>query len=154
MEFRLYDRVNCSIFDLIGSLEPDQTKSLGLLFANSAGALNAFLGLVGMSVQQSDKYVVDCEPRNIALKRFDILVRFYRYNTPLEALIIEAKSVNLSNASPEAVTQLVNYSGFNHLIGFNKQTLVTLHVIQNCPPRQGLYQSHGANKYLYYMLMQ
>jgi hypothetical protein len=126
MEFRLYDKVNCSIFDLIGSLEPDQTKSLGLLFANSEGTLNVFLSLIGMAVKQANKYVVDCEPRNIAQKRFDILVRFYHNNIPLEALIIEAKSVNLSHASQKAIIQLVNYSGFNHLIGFNKQTSVII----------------------------
>lgn len=125
-EFRLYDKVNCSIFDLIGTLEPDQTKSLGLLFANSVGALNVFLRLVGMSVKQCDKYVVDCEPRSILKKRFDILVRFYKNNLPMEAVLVEAKSVNVSNASKRAAVQLKNYSSFNQLNGFNKQLCVTL----------------------------
>lgn len=126
MEFRLYDKANCSIFDLIGILEPDQTKSLGLLFANSEGSLNVFLKLIGLSVKQYDKYVIDCEPRNINKKRFDILVRFYHNNSPLEALLIEAKNVNALHATNKAVIQLKNYANFNHLKGFKRQTRVTL----------------------------
>lgn len=125
-EFRLYDKVNCSIFDLIGALEPDQTKSLGLLFANSVGALNVFLRIIGMSAKQCDKYVVDCEPRNIKKKRFDILIRFYKNNHPIEALLVEAKSVNVSNASKRAAVQLKNHSSFNQLNGFSKQICVSL----------------------------
>ena len=126
MEYRLYDKVNCSIFDLIGTLEPDQTKSLGLLFANSKGALNVFLGLLGLSFKQYNKYIVDCEPRNIAKKRFDILIRFYNNNSPSEALLIETKSVKVSNASKRAIVQLQSYSGFNKLNGFSNQVCVTL----------------------------
>ena len=31
MEFRLYNKLNCSVFDMIGKKEPDQTKGLGYL---------------------------------------------------------------------------------------------------------------------------
>ena len=128
MEFRLYDRNNCSVFDLIGKLEPDQTKGLGLLFSKSVGALNEFLGLIGLSVKQYDKYVVDCETRDFNNKRYDILIRFYRNNNPLEAILLEAKGVGVSHASHQAISQVKNYASFQsyQLNGFQKKTLVTL----------------------------
>ena len=128
MEFRLYDRNNCSVFDLIGKLEPDQTKGLGLLLSKSEGALNEFLSLIGLSVRQYDKYVVDCETRDFKNKRYDILIRFYRNNNPLEAILLEAKGVGVSHASHQAISQVKNYASFQsfQLNGFQKKTLVTL----------------------------
>ena len=126
MEFRLYDRVDCNIFDLIGRLEPDQTKSLGFLFAKSTGSLGVFLNLIGKSRMKFTKYVVDCEPRSSTNQRFDILLRFYQMNCPVEALLIEAKSVNAHNASKRASVQLANYTGFSQLAGFHNTTQIVL----------------------------
>ena len=126
MEFRLYDKVDCSIFDLIGKLEPDQTKALGILFAKSMSSLNSFLSLIGKSHIRFDKYVVDCEPRDINNKRFDVLIRFYRKHLLLEAILIEAKSIKVSNSLHRSVKQLIGYANFNQLNGFTNQTLVTL----------------------------
>lgn len=125
MEFRLYNKYNCSFFDLIGRLEPHQTKSLGVLLAKSQVAFNSFLKLIHLKIDY-DKYVIDCEPRDIQNKRFDILIRFYKRNQPVEAILIEAKSIKVSNASTKAINQIQNYSQSNYLWGFQKQTLVTL----------------------------
>ena len=80
MEFRLYDKVNCSVFDLIGKHEPHQTKSLGLLLAKSEKSLKTFLKLIGLSSICYDEYIVDCEPRNVCGKRFDILIYYCPLN--------------------------------------------------------------------------
>lgn len=59
-EFRKYDKVNCTIFDLIGGdLEPKQTMALGFLFCKLRSALKAFLKLIGVKVA-FDKCIVDC----------------------------------------------------------------------------------------------
>ena len=46
MEFRIYNKMNCTLFDMIGHKEPDQTKGLGYILANSKEAMNIFLGLI------------------------------------------------------------------------------------------------------------
>ena len=45
-EFRLYNKLNCTIFDLIGDKEPDQTKGLGYLLYYSPEAMKLFLNLI------------------------------------------------------------------------------------------------------------
>lgn len=126
MEFRLYDKVNCSVFDLIGKHEPHQTKSLGLLLAKSEKSLKTFLKLIDLSSICYDEYIVDCEPRNVCGKRFDILIRFYKNRQPLKAVLIEAKGVNVTNASSHAIVQIQNYYNFYQLNNFINQVRVTL----------------------------
>ena len=131
MEFRRYNKVNCSLFDLIsGDLEPKQTMALGYLLAKSESALKVFLKLIGVSKPNYDKYVVDCEAQKKRLNsnsRIDILIRFYKNNHPLQAIIIEAKSVSAAVSSSAVVVQLLSYSsGFKQLNGFPQIDLVAL----------------------------
>lgn len=132
MEFRLYNKVNCSFFDLIGHKEPDQTKSLGYLLAKSKTAMEAFLSLicdkkaVKQSVKQlcSYKWIVDCEELNDEKKRADIIVRFYDEYTPKQAFLIEAKSASIysNTKSKSARNQIDRYKGL--LKEFGKKTLL------------------------------
>lgn len=125
MEFRLYNKYNCSFFDLIGRLEPHQTKSLGVLLAKSQVAFNSFLKLIHLKIDY-DKYVIDCEPRDIQNKRFDILIRFYKECVPQKAIIVEAKSIIVSNMSKRAINQVQNYSQSDYFLDFPEPILVTL----------------------------
>ena len=68
MEFRIYNELNCSIFDLIGNKEPDQTKSLGYLLVKSPIAMKCFLQLMKFDAKEQKKllnsnyrYVVNCQ---------------------------------------------------------------------------------------------
>lgn len=131
MEFRLYNKVNCSFFDLIGHKEPDQTKSLGYLLAKSETAMKAFLSLLcdRKTKKQlcSCKWIVDCEERNDQKKRADIIVRFYDNYSPVQAFLIEAKSAtnfSISN-SGNAASQINSYK--DRLLGFvDKTWFITL----------------------------
>lgn len=136
MEFRIYNKVNCSFFDLIGHKEPDQTKSLGYLLAKSKFAMEAFLSLLcdkklcnRKTKKQlcSYKWIVNCEEQNDEKKRADIIVRFYDEYTPKRAFLIEAKSATIySNTNSEnARNQIDRYKDL--LKEFDKKTwLITL----------------------------
>lgn len=102
MEFRRYDKLNCSFFDLIdGDLEPKQTMALGYLLAESQLALTMLLRLLKIKVSY-DNYIVDCEAQRKDVSnndRIDILIRFYKNYWPQLAIIIEAKSVRANTGS-------------------------------------------------------
>lgn len=128
-EFRKYDKINCTIFDLIGGdLEPKQTMALGYLFSKSRSALNAFLKLIGVKVT-FDKCIVDCEPRRNEEDnndRIDILLRLYQDEHPVKAIIIEAKSVKAKTSEVAANNQVQKYVSFPQLKGFSDKDTVTL----------------------------
>lgn len=129
-EFRKYDKINCTIFDLIGGdLEPKQTMALGFLFSKSRSALNAFLKLIGVKVT-FDKCIVDCEPRRNEEgnnDRIDILLRLYQDEHPVKAIIIEAKSVKAKTSEIVANNQVQKYlNGFSQMKGFSNIETVTL----------------------------
>lgn len=128
-EFRKYDKINCTIFDLIGGdLEPKQTMALGYLFSKSRSALNAFLKLIGVKVT-FDKCIVDCEPRRneeYNNDRIDILLRLYQDEHPVKAIIIEAKSVKAKTSEVAANNQVQKYVSFPQLKDFSNIETVTL----------------------------
>lgn len=128
-EFRKYDKINCTIFDLIGGdLEPKQTMALGYLFSKSRSALNAFLKLIGVKVT-FDKCIVDCEPRRNEEDnndRIDILLRLYQDEHLVKAIIIEAKSVKAKTSEVAANNQVQKYVSFPQLKGFSNIETVTL----------------------------
>lgn len=128
-EFRKYDKINCTIFDLIGGdLEPKQTMALGYLFSKSRSALNAFLKLIGVKVT-FDKCIVDCEPRRNEEDnndRIDILLRLYQDEHPVKAIIIEAKSVKAKTSEVAANNQVQKYVSFPQLKEFSNIETVTL----------------------------
>ena len=128
-EFRKYDKINCTIFDLIGGdLEPKQTMALGYLFSKSRSALNAFLKLIGVKVT-FDKCIVDCEPRRNEEDnndRIDILLRLYQDEHPVKAIIIEAKSVKAKTSEVAANNQVQKYVSFPQLKDFSNIETVTL----------------------------
>lgn len=128
-EFRKYDKINCTIFDLIGGdLEPKQTMALGYLFSKSRSALNAFLKLIGVKVA-FDKCIVDCEAQRKEKDnndRIDILLRLYQDEHPAKAIIIEAKSVKAKTSEVVANNQVQKYVSFPQLKGFSNIETVTL----------------------------
>lgn len=128
-EFRKYDKINCTIFDLIGGdLEPKQTMALGYLFSKSRSALNAFLKLIGVKVT-FDKCIVDCEPRRNEEDnndRIDILLHLYQDEHPVKAIIIEAKSVKAKTSEVAANNQVQKYVSFPQLKDFSNIETVTL----------------------------
>lgn len=128
-EFRKYDKINCTIFDLIGGdLEPKQTMAFGYLFSKSRSALNAFLKLIGVKVT-FDKCIVDCEPRRNEEDnndRIDILLRLYQDEHPVKAIIIEAKSVKAKTSEVAANNQVQKYVSFPQLKDFSNIETVTL----------------------------
>lgn len=128
-EFRKYDKINCTIFDLIGGdLEPKQTMALGYLFSKSRSALNAFLKLIGVKVT-FDKCIVDCEPRRNEEDnndRIDILLRLYQDEHPVKAIIIEAKIVKAKTSEVAANNQVQKYVSFPQLKDFSNIETVTL----------------------------
>lgn len=128
-EFRKYDKINCTIFDLIGGdLEPKQTMALGYLFSKSRSALNAFLKLIGVKVT-FDKCIVDCEPRRNEEDnndRIDILLHLYQDEHPVKAIIIEAKSVKAKTSEVAANNQVQKYVSFPLLKDFSNIETVTL----------------------------
>lgn len=140
-EYRLYNRLNCSFFDLIsGEQEPKQTKALGLLLSRSSLALDKFLELIYPTDKQlrnklqKCRCIIDCEARQsvetISQKsyRTDIILRFYERNIiPFVAIVIEAKSISVKINAENIVKQINNYKDtFDILTGFNKIDLVTI----------------------------
>lgn len=124
-EFRRYDKINCSLFDLIsGDLEPKQTMALGYLLANSEAALKVLLKCVNIKVKKYDKYIVNCEAQTKQQNnngRIDILILFYKSYKLVRAIIIEAKSVSANSNSNNAQNQLKKYAN-----GFKNETKVSL----------------------------
>ena len=128
MEFRLYNRtsetgitttrINCSIFDLIGNSEPDQTKGLGYVLSESPSAMKLFLGLLGVKEDLrpllKQRWVVDCELIQCTdghkSLRADIIIRFYDGFKPSKAIVIEAKSANAPISNEKAASQVQNYN--------------------------------------------
>jgi hypothetical protein len=134
-EFRIYNKLDCNLFDLIGHKEPDQTKGLGLLLAKSDLYRNEFLKLVGTSLQY-DQCIVDCELifwNNSKQKcRADIVLRFYNtQKQPISAIIIEAKGLNNNHTSNQTVaSQVSNYTPTSILLpfGLNVKTIILTNV--------------------------
>lgn len=118
MEYRIYNRVNCTLFDMVGHNESDQTKSLGYILANSVEAMKMFLSLIQIDKKQiafltSLKWVVECEerivPGNKKSPRTDIVIRFYDKNVIKKIIIIEAKGINARVNPPMIISQLQSY---------------------------------------------
>ena len=139
MEFRLYNKLNCSVFDLIGNKEPDQTKGLGYLLSASHKAMQLFLSLLFPNEKNEvlcmlkKRWVVDCEMIQKTQKkqsvRADIVILFYDRYMPYKAIVIEAKSVKGHLTNLYATTQVENYRKlFHSLSQFSDEqvTLVTL----------------------------
>ena len=137
MEFRKYDKLNCTLFDLIsGDLEPKQTIALGFLLAKSNVALKRFLKLTKCVIKY-DKVIVDCEAQRKQINnndRIDILLRFYHHNNPQKALIVEAKSAKANISAQLAATQATKYIyGFSQLNNFaaNIETISLTREVKN-----------------------
>lgn len=141
MEYRLYNkvsasgksynRINCSLFDLIGNKEPDQTKGFGYVLAKSHFAMKSFLGLLGVKSTHllKQKWIVDCELiqgiTNNQTLRADIIVRFYDNYKPTQAIIIEAKTATSSINNVHASQQVANYrSRFFPLKAYNPANIL------------------------------
>lgn len=134
MEYRLYNKLNCNLFDLIGDKEPDQTKGLGLLLAESRIAMQCFLELVGETKTEiksllKKRWVVDCELRQSLTSnkslRADIVIRFYDGFNPYKVYIIEAKSVNAKIDLDRVAFQIANYKEkFDILSRFQEEQVV------------------------------
>lgn len=137
MEYRLYNKPYCSIFDLMGGKEPYQTKGLGLVLAESPTAMKALLKLLKLSTLSRKlslyRWVVECETiASNSKDRADIIIYFYKNNVPQYVIMIEAKSINSSVPSGTIVGQLTNYSKrFPILNLFPKVLLVALSISKN-----------------------
>ena len=137
MEYRLYNKPYCGIFDLMGEKEPDQTKGLGLILAESQSAMKALLQMLKLSTLSrkilSYKWVVECETiASNSKDRADIIIYFYRNNTPQYVIMIEAKSINSNVPSSTIVSQLTSYSKrFPILNTFPNVLLVALSISKN-----------------------
>lgn len=122
MEYNLYNKINCSIFDLMGKdngvkhneHEPNQTKGLGYLLAKSAIAMKAFCSLVGETIVKGDRWTVDCEMMSKTspkvLQRIDILIRITNKKGLTRSLLIEAKSFNSKTPATNAINQASHYA--------------------------------------------
>lgn len=98
---------------MVGHKEPDQTKGLGYVLANSAAAMKILLNLIHLKHKDiqnlmSLTWVVDCEQilmqKNRMSARTDIVIRFYDNLNIKKTIIIEAKSIN-SHVNPIKVNQ-------------------------------------------------
>ena len=142
-EFRLYNRLKCSFFDLIpGEQEPKQTKALGLVLSKSSQALDKFLELIFPNDNllckklRSCRCIIDCEARqNINFEeqksyRTDIILRFYERNIiPYLAIVIEAKGISVRINIEDVIRQVKIYKDtFNILDDFEDKdiNLVTI----------------------------
>lgn len=122
--FRCYDTstsrngistiVGNGIFDLIGTDEPCQTKSLGYVLARSKKAMESFLKCVyekRITKLMSDKYTIDCElplsDANGKRLRADIVINFPQNKT---VIIVEAKTVKNKCNVNDAIKQGSNYA--------------------------------------------
>jgi hypothetical protein len=136
MEYRLFDELNSSIFNLIGHDEPAQTKALGYLLARSPLAMKSFLELLfspkDVMILMTCRWIVDCEHRKVknqtSSQRADILIRFFNKHTPERAILLEAKGIGVPVNGNAAALQASNYlNTFPALSVFiNKTVVVTL----------------------------
>lgn len=135
MEYRLYNKLNCSFFDLIGDKEPDQTKGLGYLLAKSSVAMELLLKLISTLPKEIKelmkmRWVVDCElqqkQQNRQSLRADVVIRFYDKHSPYKAIVIEAKSASKINLAIDSVfNQVEKYRNeFRVLNQFTKENIV------------------------------
>lgn len=117
-KFRIYNKLDCNIFDLLGHKEPSQTKALGFLLSRSWAAMEVFLKLIGKSQSQIRRfkkynYIVNCEMPTKKLNgnygRVDIVIRFFDKYSPKEAFIIEAKSSLFNSTNIAAGQQVQSY---------------------------------------------
>lgn len=145
MEFRIYNRPRCNLFDLIGYKERDQTKGLGFLLANSKIAMEALLDLIfpKTTVRSYLKldWEVDCEfglGSTNKSKKIDILVRFFNKSVLEKSIIIEAKSMRGTINNKAAFSQISAYKSLyrsSYKLKSTDITLVTLTTyvsIQKC----------------------
>ena len=142
MEFRIYNEINCCLFDLIGNKEPDQTKGLGFLLAKSTIAMKQFLQLLKMGnilLSPNIRYVVNCElPQKLGANksfRADIIICFYDGFVPKKAIVVEAKTAKVPISNNHASVQVSRYrKQFVSLQSFKEITLVTLTTVidYNC----------------------
>lgn len=125
--FRCYDTstrkngistiVGNGIFDLIGTDEPCQTKSLGYVLARSKKAMESFLKCVYgkrnrmFAKLMSDKYTIDCElllsKADGNRLRADIVINFPQNKT---VIIVEAKTVKDKCNVKAAIKQGLDYA--------------------------------------------
>lgn len=118
--------VGNGIFDLIGTNEPCQTKSLGYVLARSENAMKSFLKCIygkknrKVAKLMDDKCSIDCElmlPKADGNSlRADIVINFPQNKT---VIIVEAKTVKSRCNAKEAIYQGLNYANLmrdNNLI--------------------------------------
>ena len=154
MEYRIYNRINCTLFDMVGHHEPDQTKSLGYILAKSDEAMKMFLSLIQINKKKiafltSLKWVVECEERivlgNVKSKRTDIIIRFYdNKNVIQKMIIIEAKGIKAHANPQKIISQLLSYKkGFNtsHASTHNIMcvTLTNISIVHSILSYNGIY---------------
>lgn len=150
MKYRLFNKLNSSVFNLIGSAEPSQTKGLGYILARSSLAMQGFLDVIALNNPLSFptrsikklmkcKWVVDCEERliksQVDSKRTDIVIRFYEGFKPFLSILIEAKGIGINVSGQNAAKQAASYwSTFPSLLEFqNKGYIVTLTKYRSWP---------------------
>ena len=107
-EFRVYNKLNCSFFDLLGRKEPDQTKGLGFLLSSSPEAMEKFLQLLFSRSEVTRLLnldcIVNCELTSTSTsQRTDIFLRFFNNHQPDTAIVIEAKDAG-KDSQREQVT--------------------------------------------------
>ena len=161
MQYRLFNRPNSSIFDLLDYTEPSQTKALGYLLAKSPLAMKNFLELLYPQKQVNNlillKWVVDCEYRrinkNTSTQRVDILIRFFDNYIPVLAIIVEAKSIGVGTSALAAAQQANHYlKTFGSLQSFTGNIdIVTLTKFKSLTSFQS--SSVGSMVRNYYMIL-
>ena len=153
MEYRIYNRINCSLFDMVGHHEPDQTKTLGYILAKSVEAMKMFLSLIQINKKQiafltSLKWVVECEekivPGSKKSQRTDIVIRFYDKNVIKMIIIIEAKSINARVNPQMIISQLQSYKTKYRALYASTQnimcvTLTNISIVHSIFSYNGIY---------------
>ena len=144
MEFRLYNKPNCNIFDLVGNKEIHQTKGLGLTLAESKLVLENFLSLIGpFKFSHNHNWIVDCEysEKKQMRKNYraDIIITIYKNFNPEYVILIEGKSINANINPYDAAKQLIKYSKtYSAFKAFPKKDLIVLTNSKICPLSKGL----------------
>ena len=115
LEYRLYNSLHSSFFDLIkGNDEVQQTKGLALILASHQKVLYNFLNIPAIKDKTNfnfDKAIINSEliSDTDKKKRADIVIRLYRNNIPVQAFVIEARSINKSHSTRQVVEQINEY---------------------------------------------
>ncbi|MBR4218755.1 MAG: hypothetical protein IKR71_06890 [Bacteroidales bacterium] len=132
MEFRLYNQLNCTFFDILGKKEPAQTKAVGFLLSHSRDSMKALLSLVYVNDKRKVNnllgydWIVHCEqpqiPEKTHQKRSDIVIGFYDGIKPVHAIIIEAKTIMSLTSDKQTVNQLAVYKNSYALKQFTQNT--------------------------------